>query len=218
MPGDSVRADLSCPAEQAVLQASASHAAIAQLDRASVYGGDVRWATGHRCGRSNPVKLTAGQAQEIRLQRASGRLTDDIAADFGVSSSLVSQIATGRLWASAPGPLTRGHVPSDASIEDRLWPRVDRSAGPGGCWPWTALRDHDGYGRLSIGGTTVVASRAALELKLRRKIGAGIKACHTCDWPPCVNPDHLFEGSSARGAARTTVSPSSPASQARVLP
>lgn len=24
---------------------------------------------------------------------------------------------------------------------------------------------------------------------------SGKQACHTCDFPPCVNPDHLFAGS-----------------------
>jgi hypothetical protein len=36
--------------------------------------------------------------------------------------------------------------------------------------------------------------RLALERKLGRPIRPGFGALHTCDYPPCVNMDHLYEG------------------------
>jgi hypothetical protein len=39
--------------------------------------------------------------------------------------------------------------------------------------------------------------RLALERKLGRPIKPGFKALHECDYPPCVNPDHLYEGTDA---------------------
>jgi hypothetical protein len=41
---------------------------------------------------------------------------------------------------------------------------------------------------------TFGANRVALTIKLDRDILPGLFACHTCDNPPCCNPDHLYEG------------------------
>lgn len=65
----------------------------------------------------------------------------------------------------------------------------------GGCLIWTGALDPRGYGRFGLGGRrTVFAHRYALERSLGRPIADGMLACHTCDRPSCVNPDHLYEG------------------------
>lgn len=91
------------------------------------------------------------------------------------------------------------------SIEDRFWSKVDRSAGPDGCWPWTAGANHErgGYGVFHPQKhTTVGAHRFALELHLGRPLGKGMQARHrVCDNPPCCNPAHLSEGSNADNVA-----------------
>jgi hypothetical protein len=78
------------------------------------------------------------------------------------------------------------------SIEDRFWAKVDKR-GPNDCWPWVGGRKDGGYGSFSIADRQQGAHRVSFFLAH----GRWPEPCclHVCDWPPCVNPAHLFEGS-----------------------
>lgn len=63
-----------------------------------------------------------------------------------------------------------------------------------GCWLWTGSV-RAGYGQKDWAGRNWRAHRLAWTL-YRGSIPAGLCVCHRCDTPLCVNPGHLFLGTS----------------------
>ena len=65
-----------------------------------------------------------------------------------------------------------------------------------GCHEWTASKSIKGYGNIGMSGVVVSSHRVAYLL------ATGIDplelcVCHTCDNPPCCNPEHLWLGTNA---------------------
>lgn len=96
-------------------------------------------------------------------------------------------------------PLSTKFVRISGSLEQRFWPRVDRT---GTCWIWKGRKMKDGYGVIDINYKSYFAHRVAYELVIG-KIPDGLELDHTChkkgkcigvaECPhrACVNPLHL---------------------------
>jgi hypothetical protein len=76
-------------------------------------------------------------------------------------------------------------------LADRFWEKVSPEPNTG-CFLWTGTLV-DGYGAIWSGVRMVRASRVAWSLTHGR-VPDELLVCHTCDFPPCVNPAHLFLG------------------------
>lgn len=83
---------------------------------------------------------------------------------------------------------------------ERFWSKVNEQS-PNECWPWTGSINSHGYGQFAIyrgkSRKWVYAHRLSYELSTAESIDGKVIR-HSCDNPPCVNPEHLQPGTQAQ--------------------
>ena len=151
--------------------------------------------------------LTQSSHSHIVLEKLlAGQTFQQIGDEWGVTRQRIHQLltsqdrATWKEYRQNCSKLRRIH--RDAALlkrrsrmwknkpADRFWENVDQT---GDCWEWKLAGYPSGYGNLYWGRRKTYVHRIAWELT-NGPIPDGLEVCHTCDNPPCCNPDHLFLG------------------------
>lgn len=95
----------------------------------------------------------------------------------------------------------RSFGPHCQPIEVRFWTKVQADTrNPDGCWLWTGGTDGHGYAIIWHNNKARGANRVAWELRNGKPFPPDLLACHTCDNPLCVRPDHIFPGTALDNA------------------
>ena len=79
------------------------------------------------------------------------------------------------------------------TLEDRFWEKVVKR-GEDECWFWLGGKNKKGYGQFHPTRTTSTsANRMSWRIHFG-EISDELFVLHTCDFPECTNPKHLFLG------------------------
>lgn len=99
---------------------------------------------------------------------------------------------TRRMVARGRGSKVRGKRREDIKSDAEFWARLTPSVGHLDCLEWPGRVDKGGYGRFARYGQRT-AHRVAYFIE-HGSIPSGKLVLHSCDNPPCCNPQHLYLG------------------------
>lgn len=91
--------------------------------------------------------------------------------------------------------LTRATITTKDTLMWNFWESVTFLEN--GCWHREPFKGKNEYSKIRIAGQLLCASRVMYEFA-NGPIPDGMQVCHACDFPPCVNPSHLYLGDMQR--------------------
>lgn len=136
---------------------------------------------------SPPLPDSATSTGDARHASSEKPASDTVDAYWLSASQEASDSVERRRGATARKGQFAVHPLSQSDIH-RFKEKVNRS---GSCHNWTAHTDLDGYGHFWLHGGNQQAHRIAYLIE-NGELPEVVQ--HTCDNPPCVNPDHLRSG------------------------
>ena len=87
--------------------------------------------------------------------------------------------------------LSRKEIPAD--VVPKFWSKV-KVGDKNECWPWTGTtRLPAGYGQMGFNHRYSMTHILAFVLT-KHDVAPGMCVLHSCDNPPCCNPEHLWCG------------------------
>ena len=87
--------------------------------------------------------------------------------------------------------------------QQKFWTKVNRTPNHNQCWEWTGAKNNKNYGTLQTNKQKWLAHRYSYTIN-KGPIPTGYYITHTCDNPPCVNPNHLTAGTPKTNARDMT--------------
>ncbi|MEG4803641.1 HNH endonuclease [Microcoleus sp. ARI1-B5] len=129
--------------------------------------------------------MSIQQLREIQTKYLSGTAKKHLAREYGVQHETITKIV-------------QTNIPDNFTT---VPPRFVGEIQDNGCIIFQGAKDGAGYGRyLTKDGKQATVTRAVLAEKLGYELPTYMDACHTCDTPSCINPEHLWAGTRSQNA------------------